>query len=102
MGLNCLAGSILKYIGENYIVIRYGGDEFLILMTDADMKMAHNIVNQINARIIRLKHIKGFISNISVSVGMAYTKDVKKLDVAVKRADGRMYIHKNKLKNCKK
>lgn len=72
---------------------RIGGDEFTILMPGADKKAADTMVEMIR----ELLHINNqFYSNapLSVSIGVATSKDGETMEDMIKRADQQMYEDK--------
>ena len=77
-------------------VVRYGGDEFLILLADTTAVGA----NAVSERIIHhmadwneQSHLDGYV--LSLSIGTAEWRDGQTLDEVLDAADQRMYEHKN-------
>jgi diguanylate cyclase (GGDEF)-like protein len=76
--------------------IRYGGDEFLILLPDTPADDAHNVVDRINHKIDdwnKADNLQGF--RLSLSVGAVEWHDGETLDEVLDKADQRMYERKN-------
>lgn len=72
---------------------RYGGDEFLILIFNANKEVLEKITQRIFDKI---SNIKLNNKNISVSVGVSlYPKESNDLNQALKLADNRLYAVKN-------
>lgn len=90
--LLCKFVSIIKYcIRENDIVVRMGGDEFLLIIDDVNTNIAVAIVDKIQHMVER--DIKKHYPNISFSYGIGnYTGSI---DETIKEIDNNMY--KNKL-----
>jgi len=88
------AAQLLKrFIREDDILARHGGDEFVIFLPDTSYEHAHKIINRIKNR--KKENTKKEIP-LSITMGVATRKDNKeKLKDTLKRADNRMY--KNKL-----
>ncbi len=92
-------GKVLKKVlRDNDHIYRYGGDEFVILVPNADIKIVKNVANRV------LKSIKKKIFNIdnnkefklSVSLGVAtYPEDAKTKEEILDIADRMMYKAKN-------
>lgn len=90
--LLCKFVSIIKYcIRENDIVVRMGGDEFLLIIDDINTNIAVAIVDKIQHMVER--DIKKHYPNISFSYGIGnYTGSI---DETIREIDNNMY--KNKL-----
>lgn len=90
--LLCKFVSIIKYcIRENDIVVRMGGDEFLLIIDDVNTNVAVAIVDKIQHMVER--DIKKHYPNISFSYGIGnYTGSI---DETIREIDNNMY--KNKL-----
>ncbi|MGD9379379.1 MAG: diguanylate cyclase [candidate division WOR-3 bacterium] len=98
-----LVGSeTLKIVGErmtrvvrkNDVIIRYGGDEYIVLLPNTDKKTAAIIAERIRKEISREPFYafgnKKF--SISVTLGVAtYPKDAKSRDELIGKADRAMY-----------
>ena len=77
-------------------VVRYGGDEFMILLADTTVAGAQNVVNRINGKLAEwndANHLDGF--RVKVSIGVAEWQDGATLDELLDRADQRMYENKH-------
>jgi diguanylate cyclase (GGDEF)-like protein/PAS domain S-box-containing protein len=76
------------------LAFRYGGDEFVALLLDADVSRAQNVVRRINKRIAaRLKELDDPAAGwLGVSAGIAcYPADAASPDELVGMADAAMY-----------
>lgn len=93
--LNTVVGSIRGCICKTDILIRYGGDEFLLILQDVDEEIFSKKLKQIRdmvceaevpgyARLLRLLSIGGDLA------------DNETIESAVARADGLMYQAKNR------
>ncbi len=92
------AGLILKeLIGDNGVVGRYGGDEFLIILEDMDESKFRSIFRSINND-IRTGFEDMFTDiKITASIGSAfYPKDGPSFDELFKKADFCLYRAKDK------
>ena len=77
-------------------VVRYGGDEFVILLADTTMAGSQKVVDRINTRLAEwneANHLDGF--RVNVSIGVAEWRDGETLDELLDRADQRMYENKH-------
>jgi diguanylate cyclase (GGDEF)-like protein len=91
-----LAGVLSASIRGSDAVVRYGGDEFLILLADTDAVGAQNVVERINAKLVEWNdagNLEDF--TLSVSIGIAEWRDGQTLDEVLDGADRKMYEQKN-------
>jgi diguanylate cyclase (GGDEF)-like protein/PAS domain S-box-containing protein len=84
------------------ILSRFGGEEFIILLTDASLDAANGIVTRLHQAIAgsRVSTIKGEVA-VTASFGLA-TVDPTALDLetAIRLADEALYEAKNSGRNC--
>jgi len=93
---------LLVCVREIDTVIRYGGDEYTILLVDSDTDVASLVAERIRKTIE--EHVfmqdESLLVNITVSIGLAsfplHAQDKKRL---LEMADKAMYFGKNKTKN---
>src|SRR5437763_12710252 len=91
-----LAGVLKASIRGCDAVIRYGGDEFLIILADSTDSGAQIVIDRINGRLADWNDaapLENF--RVSVSVGAAEWHDGDTLDEILDRADHTMYEQKN-------
>ena len=91
-----IAGILKASIRGSDDVVRYGGDEFLILLSDSTAAGAQIVVNRINRKLAdwnEAGNLEDF--QISVSIGVAEWKDGDTLDEMLDGADRKMYEQKN-------
>lgn len=95
-----VAQSLLRHIGEGDAAIRYGGEEFVVLLKQIDLERAEKIANDIltDIRAQKIEHQHSKISNhLTVSIGLtqyAGDSDVRYTEI-LKRADLALYQAKN-------
>ncbi|MBI5453757.1 MAG: diguanylate cyclase [Deltaproteobacteria bacterium] len=93
---------LLKCVREVDTVIRYGGDEYVVILVDADYDVAMRVAERIRLSIEKHKFIEedGLDLHITASIGIAtypiHTKDKKEL---LKIADKAMYRAKDISRN---
>ena len=93
---------LLKCVREVDSVIRYGGDEFVIILVDADYNVAMRVAERTRAAIEKHEFMKeeGLVLRITASIGVAtyptHTRDKKEL---LKTADKAMYRAKDLSRN---
>ena len=96
-----LAHVLLKVTRNSDVVIRFGGEEFFIILPNIHIKGALKIAQKIRERIKDLDiHIKNNVDKLikfTVSIGITecYCDDDKDVDTIVRRADEAMYEAKH-------
>jgi len=102
MVLAMMADRCKETIRRDDILARFGGEEFLILLTEASLEEAHAIVARLQTAIAgcRVPTIKGDVS-VTASFGMAAV-DPNSIDLetAIRLADEALYEAKNSGRNC--
>ncbi|PWV95972.1 diguanylate cyclase (GGDEF)-like protein [Paenibacillus cellulosilyticus] len=95
-----VAYELQKLMPSPNVVSRFGGDEFVMLMPEAnDLSLRANAA-RLQERFERGIHIRGELLRIQLSVGVAvYPKDGDTLDQLIASADIAMYKAKRKGKN---
>ena len=92
------ARTILKHIRKNDLVIRYGGEEFLILLNiPPNKKTKENVLNILER--IRRNVSENVVNGVKVTASFGVFMDTKKakdLDDAIKKADSALYKAKER------
>lgn len=87
--LRAVAGIIRKSVREEDLVIRYGGEEFLVLLKNGtSLSVAERIAERIRKNVESSK-VEGL--KVSISVGVAQHHELEK---AIKLADEALYVSK--------
>jgi diguanylate cyclase (GGDEF)-like protein len=99
--LKAVVGAILKAIREADIAIRFGGEEFLILLQDTDEKTANNIAERIRKNVESTEiFTSGNIIKKTISIGYSiFPKDSENLWQCIKYSDVAMYKAKTTGRN---
>lgn len=93
--LNIVVGSIRGCICKTDILIRYGGDEFLLILQDVDEEIFSKKLKQIRDMVCEAE-VPGYARlRLTVSIG-GVLADNETIESAVARADGLMYQAKNR------
>lgn len=81
--------------------VRYGGDEFLLILAGSSASQANTVVERINAY-LRDWNKEGHLSNceLTLSIGVCEWKDGMTLDEALDSADCAMYTEKGRSKSA--
>lgn len=90
--LSEIAGILKASIRGSDAAIRYGGDEFLVLLADTTAVGADIVIRRIHARLSEwndYKHLERF--SLSLSIGVAEWQDGNTLDEVLDVADSKMY-----------
>jgi diguanylate cyclase (GGDEF)-like protein len=91
-----IAGVLKTSIRGSDAVVRYGGDEFLLLLADTTAHAAQTVVHRINCRLEDWndsKHLNG--TQLSLSIGISEWGDGQTLDQILDQADRKMYERKS-------
>jgi diguanylate cyclase (GGDEF)-like protein len=82
-----------KNIRDVDIVARFGGEEFVILLPEADKHEAYTVSERLREKFSKIKFDS--LPSLTISLGIAsYPEDGKDLEMLIKRADAAMYAAK--------
>ena len=84
--------AIKKCIRKEDVGLRYGGDEFIILIFNQDKKAAYRVIERIRREINKLAAGQGM--NIQISAGAAYYDCLRNMGDIIKMADRDLYKEK--------
>ena len=98
------ADILRKSLRKDDIVIRYGGEEFLLILKNADSKIFKDVYKRIaeNLKNENISHEKSPISDrVTISVGVCFKYFEKTLNLKenIKKADKALYISKESGRN---
>ncbi|MBZ4647573.1 MAG: diguanylate cyclase [Clostridia bacterium] len=88
--------SIRESIREQDIAIRYGGDEFFILLANTKKAIVEKVINRIRKSINRRCESENI--HIEISAGTACSDSIHKLEKVITMADCNMYKEKKEKK----
>jgi len=95
--LKIIAQRIKKCVREEDSVFRYGGDEFVVLVKNANENTLRTVIERIKKSFEEPVKINGNTFRISVSIGFSlYPRESQSLKKAIEIADKRMYEEKLK------
>lgn len=100
---------VLRFLGEllrgsirdTDIAARYGGDEFVLLLADADCDQAGIVVSRIMRMFGQRMAVMPIKTSVTLSVGMACSADYAGIEVhdLLRKADDALYLSKRSGKN---
>ncbi len=100
--LKSVADILRKKIRNSDTIVRFGGEEFLILMPSTDIRRAYVAAEKLKSAIkenkIELKDGKSI--SVTISAGVAQFKKGMSLDDLIKCADEALYKAKSNGRNC--
>jgi len=84
------------------IVSRYGGEEFSVILINANKEISFKTAERIRKQIEDYDFIEGTIKeHLTISIGMGeYPADAKNKEDLIRYSDHRMYMAKNDGRNC--
>ncbi|MCX8093986.1 MAG: sensor domain-containing diguanylate cyclase, partial [Candidatus Goldbacteria bacterium] len=99
--LKVIAKTILKNIREDDFIGRWGGEEFIAVISNVDEQELFAIAEKIRTLINSINYkVKEDIIKLSVSVGATLIKENDEMEDLINRADKLMYKCKNSGRNC--
>lgn len=91
--------SILKQQArEHDFLARWGGEEFILILPDADYASAREYAEQLRRKV--LQHEFDTVGHLSASFGIAISQPLDKAITLVKKADDCLYEAKKRGRNC--
>ncbi|SJZ40846.1 diguanylate cyclase domain-containing protein [Selenihalanaerobacter shriftii] len=98
--LKIVAKILKESCRENDIVVRWGGDEFIILLPNTTKNQVELVVKRIKENIPKYEEVEGPFTEISIALGYV-TKEspIRNIDKIMAKAEDRMY--RNKLRGSK-
>jgi diguanylate cyclase (GGDEF)-like protein len=93
--LRYFSQSAKAILRKNDIIARYGGDEFVMILTDTSQENAESVLNRLHEEFCQWAQRNGL--PVGVSFGMCTTREgVNKLDEVLRRVDAALYDAKRK------
>lgn len=91
--LKSMASYLKDYFRHSDKIIRYGGDEFLILLPKTQIETATRIANNLLVALAQEK--RKYLSGVQISIGVAELDPEESADDWINRADAALYTAKN-------
>ncbi len=99
-----MAQRVSRGVRDIDLLSRYGGEEFVIVMPDADVEVALNVAERVRALVAdQAFHLSGAAGaqQVTISVGVATTRDpTETVESLIGRADEALYRAKGRGRNC--
>lgn len=74
------------------MVGRFGGEEFVIIMTNANLELAKTVAERIRKGVMETPlHLKEFTIQVTISLGVAMLRPGERKEALLERADAAMY-----------
>lgn len=102
---DCVLKVVSNLIEENskddYIAVRWGGEEFILYMPQTSAERAYDILTELSSK-ISLTNVDFDDQKLSVTVtvGMCTGTDLTEYESVIRRADDKLYYGKRNGKNC--
>ena len=101
--LKTTAGVIRQTIRTYDLLCRYGGEEFVLLITDLDAPEAFNLMERIREDMeLTTTCYEGLEIKITCSIGLAKFIEADTLETSIKKSDEALYVAKNSGRNLVK
>lgn len=98
--LKHVAGRIQAAVRDFDMVGRFGGEEFVIIMTNTHMKLAEVIAERIRKGVMDTPlHLKELSIPVTISIGVAMLREGERKEALIERADKAMYEAKKMGRN---
>ncbi|GHD71576.1 diguanylate cyclase [Vogesella fluminis] len=99
--LHTVATTIEKTLRGYDHVGRYGGEEFLIILSEADVQTACEVAERVRQTVAALAvPCDGDVIRLSLRQGVALSYDDERADRLIARADAALYLAKQEGRNC--
>ncbi|WP_271813379.1 diguanylate cyclase [Clostridium beijerinckii] len=94
--IKTVANCIKENIGENNLVFRHGGDEFIIIFPKIGSGQVNQIIDKIQKRLKIIEDLEGKTYKLEISFGLTSYKlnEVDNLEDLLRKADYKMYENK--------
>ncbi|HEY2395501.1 MAG TPA: diguanylate cyclase [Rudaea sp.] len=95
--LSKFAEVLQRSVRNEDIACRYGGEEFTVVMLEADAKVAERCAEQIREAVaaMSVEHRREQLPHVTVSIGYAaHPHDARNADELLRRADAALYLAK--------
>lgn len=95
--LKSISNTVFKITRSSDIFVRWGGEEFIILLQDMNSKALLESAERVRIAVQKIKTLK--VGIVTVSIGATLSIEKENVDIIIKRADEALYEAKAKGKN---
>jgi diguanylate cyclase (GGDEF)-like protein len=94
--LQTVSGVLTDIVGDRGTCYRFGGEEFAVLLADVTAEEAYQIAEHIRTRTatLSLSHTGRILGTVTVSIGIADSRDGRSLRTVRTRADDALFVAK--------
>lgn len=93
-----VAHAIMASLRKTDVAGRYGGEEFLVLLPETDLKAAHIVAEKIRNTVALLQFETKDLA-VTISAGVAEAEKGESFEALINRADAKLYTAKRNGKN---
>lgn len=98
--LKAMAGALKNSLRNIDMVFRYGGEEFLVLLSNTDREAAQMVGERLRMAVLGLQHlVDNRAIDLSISLGCATMLAGESVDSLQRRADNALYVSKREGRN---
>ncbi|MEK6201236.1 MAG: GGDEF domain-containing protein [Desulfobulbaceae bacterium] len=98
--LSGIAQLLQNALRQSDIAVRWGGEEFLVVLNDCDLGQAKGLAEKLRETIEKRRFEEnGKLVSVKVSIGISEYDGVEMFEQTISRADAALYIAKNQGRN---
>lgn len=97
--LSIFGSLLLESVRKSDVAVRFGGEEFVLLLTDSDRTESLILTERIRQS-IENHSFPGIKDKVTASMGISDSREGENLEELLSIADGRLYKAKNAGRNC--
>lgn len=98
--LAAVAGLLCEGKRQEDLLCRYGGEEFLMMLVDADPEGARQLAERLRQRVMIQRHpAENDALTVTISIGISFFRPEDTFETLVRRADNALYRAKEKGRN---
>jgi diguanylate cyclase (GGDEF)-like protein len=100
LALKHVAKCVQENLRPHDLLVRYGGEEFAVLLTDADHEETANVADRLRSKVEEIEICSRDIAfRVTLSIGITMTQDTDDIDHLLHEADQALYLAKQRGRN---